>query len=381
MLAARILVVLVALLAVVSLLAGFVRWQALDTDTVEETAELMITDADIQTQIAASLVEQLYANVDVAAALEERLPSDQRALAPVLAGALRELSDRAAQELLERPRAQELWVRSIATTHEQLLRLLDDDLTAVQTEGGFLVLDLRPLVIQLGNQVAVVGRLAEQLPADSGRIELMEADQLETAQDAAQLLKWLGTFLFIVPLALAALALWLAAGRRRVILRSLGFALVLAGILVLVIRGIGGSYVVDNLVATESVRPAAESSWEILTRLLVDGGWLLIILGGVALLGVWLTGASRAATETRRRLAPYLARPEYAFGAAAGLLLLLVWWAPLAQFRRGLAVLAMAVLLGIGVEALRRVTGREFPEEAHPDGVTPAHTGPPDDRP
>ena len=76
---------------------------------------------------------------------------------------------------------------------------------------------------------------------------------------------------------------------------------------------------------------------------------------------MWITGESRAATGARRRLAPYLARPEYAFGAAAALLLLLVWWAPLAQFRRGLAVLAMAVVLAIGVEALRRITGREFP--------------------
>ena len=244
--------------------------------------------------------------------------------------------------MLERPRPQALWVQSISRTHEQLLRLLDDDLTAVQTEDGYLVLNLRPLVIQLGDEVAVAGRLAERLPESSGGIRLMEADQLETAQDLTQLLKSLGTFLFIVPLLLAALALWLAAGRRRVILRSLGFGLVLAGVLVLVVRSLGGSYVVDNLVPNEAGRPAVADAWDILTRLLADGGWFLILFGAAGLLGVWITGESRPATGARRSLAPYLARPEYAFGAAAALLLLLVWWAPLVQFRRGLAVLAMA---------------------------------------
>ena len=141
----------------------------------------------------------------------------------------------------------------------------------------------------------------------------------------------------------------------------LGFALVISGLLVLVARSVGGNYVVDSLVTTETERPAAESAWDILTRLLADSAWLTIALGAIALLGVWLTGESRPATATRRRLAPYLARPEYAFGGAALLLLLLVWWAPVDQFRRGLSVLVAAILLGIGVEALRRFTAKELP--------------------
>ena len=135
MLAARILVVLTTIFAVLALLAGFVRWQALDNDTVEETAELLIADPEIRDRIAASLVEQLYENVDVAAALEERLPEGQQALAPVIAGALRQASDRGAQRLLERPRPQALWVQSISRTHEQLLRLLDDDLDGRPDRG------------------------------------------------------------------------------------------------------------------------------------------------------------------------------------------------------------------------------------------------------
>ena len=85
----RVLVVVGALFAVLSLLAGYIRYQALDTDTVEQTAGELIADPEIRDQIAATMVDQLFANVDVEAALEQRLPPDQKALAGPIAGAVR----------------------------------------------------------------------------------------------------------------------------------------------------------------------------------------------------------------------------------------------------------------------------------------------------
>ena len=175
MLVARVLVVLAAILAVLSMLAGFIRYQALDNETFSESAADLIANDLIRDQIALALVEQLYANVDVADSLEDRLPEDQQGLAGPIAAIGREVADRAAIRVLERPRAQELWVNSLSTTHEQLLRVLDDELTAVSTEDGAIVLNLRPLVIQLGDRVAIFGRVAERLPGDAGRIEVMEA--------------------------------------------------------------------------------------------------------------------------------------------------------------------------------------------------------------
>ena len=184
-------------------------------------------------------------------------------------------------------------MRSLSTTHEQLLRVLNDDLTNVQTEGGVVVLNLRPLVVQLGDQVAIVGRVAERLPADAGRIEIMDAKQLETAQDVTALLDTLGRFIWFLPLGLAALAIWLAGDRRRSIVRSLAIGAIVAALLVLVARSVAGNYVVDNLVKTESVRPAASDTWDILTALLRDGARTLLGVGIVLLIGVWLVGPWR----------------------------------------------------------------------------------------
>jgi hypothetical protein len=379
MLAARLLVVLFAILATIGVLAGFVRYQALDPDTFRGTAEELIANDNVRDEIAVTLVDELYANVDVAATLEERLPAGQQGLSPVIAAGIQEVSYTAARRLLARPRIQDLWVGSLATTHEQVLRVLDDDLTAVSTEDGFVVLNLRPLVIQLGDRIAVFGRVADRLPPDSGRIQIMEAGQLETAQDLTQLLKVIGPIVWLLALVAGAVAIWLAAGRRRAIVGSLAIALAVVGFLILLVRRVAGSYLVDELARSESVKPAVEDAWEILTSLLADGAWTIIGVAVVALVGVWLTGGTELATRGRRWLAPHLARPEIAFGAAATLLLLIVWWGPTEQTRRWQFVLLGVVLLALGTEALRRETARKLPattpapEPAPDEVVTPQH--------
>jgi hypothetical protein len=263
--------------------------------------------------------------------------------------------------LLARPRAQELWVRTITETHRNLLRVLDDDLGPLGTEGGDIVLDLRPLVVQLGDRVAVIGRIDQRIGADAGRIKVMDADQLETAQDLTQILKVLGMWLWLVPIAMWAAALWLARGRRRAILRMIAFGSIVAGLIVLVVRRIVGSTVVDELAQAESAKVAAGDAWDILTSLLRDGGITVVGLGVIILVGVWIAGPSARATDSRRWLAPYLERAEIAFGAAAAFLFLLVWWGPTAQTQRWQLVVAAALVLALGVEVLRRQTAREFP--------------------
>src|SRR4029453_8385161 len=101
MIAARVLVIVGGLVVVLSLIAGYIRFQALDNGSVRTMADQLIADDEVRTQIAAAMVDQLYANVDVGAALEQQLPEDQRGLSGLIASGLREFSDRAAQRLLD----------------------------------------------------------------------------------------------------------------------------------------------------------------------------------------------------------------------------------------------------------------------------------------
>ena len=198
---ARALTVLAILLALVGMLAFYVEHTALDEDGFETISRNLIENDEIRTQVAAKSVDVLFENVDVEAAIAERLPPAQAGLAPVLAGLARSGADRAADAALERPRVQTVWVEVTTRTQRQLVRLLDDDTTFIQTEGGAVVLDLRPIVIELGDQVAVIGRVAERLPETSGRIAIIEESQLETAQSLTKILRAVADWMWIVALA------------------------------------------------------------------------------------------------------------------------------------------------------------------------------------
>ena len=355
---ARVLTVVAILLALVGMVAFYVEHTALDEEGFEAISRNMIENDEIRTQVAAKAVDTLFENVDVEAAIAERLPPAQAGLAPVLAGLARSGADRAADAALERPRVQTVWVEVTTRTQRQLVRLLDDDTTFIETEGGAVVLDLRPIVIQIGDQVAVIGKVAERLPESSGKIAIIEESQLETAQTATKILRSVADWMWLVALVVAALAVWLARGRRRLELRAIALGLLVVGLLLLAVRRFAGDYVVDSLVKDDAVKPAGHDAWSILTQTLADRAWVWIILGVVTLLGVWFVGDSARAARARDAASPVLERRPTTYAIAAGALLALVLVAP--QIARGwLSALLLIALNVAGIEIVRNIVLRE----------------------
>ena len=349
---ARTLTVIAAVLALVGSLAFYVERTLLSEDGFEEIATEMIQSPEIRSQVAATAVEELYANVDVEAEIANRLPEAQKALAPVLAGVVQQGAQEAANRLLERPRIQTLWVRTATATQRQVVKLLDDEGRFVDTEGGVVVLDLRPIIVAIGNESGLVASLADRLPADSGRVTIVTSEQLDTAQTVTRILRALADWVWIIALLLAAAAVWVAKGRRRIELRAIAIAAIVVGVLELLVRRVAGTYLVDQL-TTDATRPAGQDVWSILTQGLADRGWVLIILGLLLLVGVWLVGSTGLAGRARRLVAPVAEKPLWTYGAVAGLVVVLAALVPL--FQRGwLSFLVFIVLLAIGVEVLRR---------------------------
>ncbi len=296
----------------------------------------------------------LFGNVDVEAAIAERLPPAQKGLAPVLAGLARSGADRAADAALERPRVQTVWVEVTTRAQRQLVRLLDDDTTFIQTEGGAVVLDLRPIVIELGDQVAVIGKVAERLPESAGRIAIIEESQLETAQTATKVLRAVADWMWLVALAVAALAVWLARGRRRLELRAIAIGLVVVGLLLLAVRRFAGDYLVDELAKDDAVKPAAHDAWNILTQVLADRAWVWIILGVVTIVGVWFVGDTGRAAQARDAAHPVLENRLATYAVAAGALLVLALVAPTVATSWVMALI-LIVLIVAGIEVVRRI--------------------------
>jgi hypothetical protein len=355
---ARVLTLLAILLALVGMVAFYVEHTALDEDGFETISRNMIQNDEIRTQVAAKSVDTLFGNIDVEAAIAEQLPPAQQRLAPVLTGLARSGADRAADAALGRPRVQTLWVEATTRTQRQLVELLDDESTFIETEGGAVVLDLRPIVIQLGDQVAVIGKVAERLPESSGRIVIIEESQLETAQTITRILRAVADWMWLVALAVAALAVWVARGRRRLELRAIALGLLVVGLLLLAVRRFAGNYLVDELAQDDAVKPAAQDAWDILTQVLADRAWVWIVFGVVTLLGVWFVGDTRLAARARAAAGPTLASRPATYGIAAVAVLGLVLVAP--QLARGwLSALLLIGLAVVGIEVVRGIVARD----------------------
>jgi hypothetical protein len=354
------------LILLVGSLTVWVERQALDTDAWVDVSSELLEDDDVREALSVYIVDQLYTNVDVEARLEQRLPPEFEGLAAPISGALRPASESAVDRFLQRPRVQELWEDVNREAHEALLRILEDDTReGVSTAEGTVTLDLRAFILEISDELGIGEGLEARIPEGAGQLVVLESGQLSTAQDAVQLIKALSWLVIVLAFAAFAGAVWLARDRRAM-LRNVGAIFVLTGIVLLIIRKLVGSYLVDALAEGELNRDAAGASWLIGTGLLAEVAWALVIYGVVMLLGAVLAGPLGVAQRLRGAIAPTLRdRPGLAWAVLAGVYLLVVLWGPVPALRTWLGVLFLGGLIALGFEAFRRVTMRG-PETSGP---------------
>ena len=252
--------------------------------------------------------------------------------------------------------------------------MLEDDTRGnVTTGGGTVTLNLRTLVVNIGTELGFGEELDARLPPDAGQIVILQSDQLEAAQNGVKAVKWMSWLVILIAFVCFAGAIWLARGRREM-LRNVGVAFFLVGILLLVIRRVVGNYIVDALTSGESLRDAVNSTWFIGTSLLSEVAWALIVYGVIILIGTWLAGPHKYAARVRGFIGPTLRdRPGLAWGVLAAVYLLVALWAPVPALQNWLGILLLAGLVALGFEAFRRVViGELGPGEGSPPPSAPA---------
>jgi hypothetical protein len=350
---------LVAFLAIFSI---WVNRQALNTDNWVDTSDKVLQNDEVKTQLSNYLADELFANVDVQAQLETTFPPRLAPLAGPAAGALHQLAPQVAERALETSQAESAWHSANRAAHENLLKILNDEGSAVSTGGGEVTLDLKTLLSESSGQLGVAGKLASKIPDDAAQLTILESDQLSMAQDISKLVRKLPIVLTLLALLLYGLAIYLAGPRRRQALRSVGFGFIVAGILSLLLRGAAGNTMVDALAGNEAVKPAVEAVWGIGTGLLVTVAVSAITFGILLVIAAWVAGPSRIASNLRHEAAPYLRERRGATYAVAGAIFLaLILWAPVVAFQKPIGLILLAALMVFGTETLRRKTEAEFP--------------------
>lgn len=356
-----IVLVIAGLLLLLSAFAVWINRVALNTDVFTSTSTSLLDNDEIRSAVANRAVDELFANVDVQAELEEQLPDDYQGLSGAATAGLRQAAYQIVDRALEQPVFQQLFKISLEQSHQTLVQVLEGGGDRVSTEDGEVVLELRPIILEAADRIGLGQQAADKLPDNAGSIVILRSDELDTAQSVFQLLKTLAWVLPLLTLVAFGIAVWLARDRRRSV-RGIGIALIVVGLLGLVAANLTRNYVVGSLVAREDDRRAADNAWNILTDLMRGSFRLMVVVGMLFLIASWLAGPGRRAFGARGWLAPVLQGRVWAYVALGVIGLLLLIRSEVQDFSR---ILVIAILLALGaawIELMRRQTEREFPD-------------------
>jgi hypothetical protein len=357
----RALVIAASLLAVIACFATWAERQALTTDDWVETSGRLLENEEIRSALANYAVAQLYANVDVETELDEALPKNFKRLSGPASSGLRELAINGAERVLATSRFLEVWKNANRAAHQTLVNIIEDKGDAVSTSGGEVELKLRPLIIQVANQLGLGRDLADRLPPDVGNLRILRSDELGLAQTIAKLVRGLALVTSLLALALFALAIYLSRGYRWITVLGVGVGLILVGIVVLILREVAGNVVVDQL-ASQSAEPAAESAWSIGTSLLASIARNVIVFGVFFVIAAWLASPHRSSVATRRAVTPVLRDYPVWVGAVFGVVALIWVLSGIDSMRAILTRLLLIAMAGVGLFELRRTSMAEFPD-------------------
>jgi hypothetical protein len=151
----RSLVVLASVVLVLSMIANWVQTQLLDSNQLSGQTSAILKNPDVQEQLSLFAVDQLYANVDVQASIEQRLPSAAQPLAAPITALTRQLATNVAQKALASPQVQSLVSNAVGRAQAQFVDLIENKDQFVSTTGGQVTLEYGSIIADLATRLGV----------------------------------------------------------------------------------------------------------------------------------------------------------------------------------------------------------------------------------
>ena len=375
---AMVLVVLATFIGILALLSTWTKRQVFDTDQWVTTSSELLADDTIRTQIATKLTSEIFSSGVVQAEVANVLPPKAAPLAGPASAGLSQLFERAVNKLLETAAVQQLWEEANRAASTTFIAIADDEpiatgvLGKAQGAAGSTSLDLTKI------KAAVTEKLGIELPESglgSGQaaqaavqagnaqagIEVLAPDEVSTVRDIANLIQKGSVVLLLLTFLLYVIAIAITGGSRLRTVTQVGLSLIIVGFATLMARKLLGNYLVDELAASDSAKPAADAVWEIVTDLMRSMAVATIAYGVVILLGALLSGPTKAATRVRQFIAPALRDPMWAAAGTALAIILLIWWSPTPAFNDPLGIVLVLALVIAGVVAIRHQVVKENP--------------------
>ncbi|MEU1317230.1 hypothetical protein [Streptomyces tibetensis] len=307
-----VLLLLALLLAPLAVVAAWVHDTVSDTGRYVATVAPLASAPPVQDVLINRLTDRVVDNVDVPAVTDSLVRTLQDAGAPpsVLDGAaslegplrnaVRTVVDRAVTRVITSDAFPQVWEGANRRSHAAVVNMLTGDREgAVGAVNGTIQLDVGELVDQVRERLVDAGfEKAAAIPDTDRTITLFETEQLGKAQDAMRLLDVLGTWLPVLTVVVAALAVWTAPAHRvMLMITATGVGVMMVGLLV--------ALAVVRRVYLDSVPPAvlpgdaAATVYDTFVRFLRDSTLTLLVVSVITALVAYLYGPGRLARGVR----------------------------------------------------------------------------------
>jgi hypothetical protein len=351
-------------LALLSVVAIWLRVTVLNTDHYVNTVAPIAAQPAVQRAVAAKLDTAINSKIDFDQLARDVLPDRADVLAPAIATGVQSQIRSRLNEFTASPRFQQLWTDANRRAHSRLVELLTVGRSKrLALQGDTVYLDLSPAVQRVKDALNERGltRIANAIPPTvDGRIKLVQSSAISDAQGGIKLLKAAAIVLpFLALICLAASAALTKPWRRGVMHAAIGVAVSMLILIALV--AIGRSAYLDALSNGALPRDAASDIFDQVAAFLRHGVRIVAAVAvalavvafifGLPLRRYAVTGWRRFATDARTTwISEHERNLMIGVGVAAGLVLLV--WSPLT----GGTVLILVIVAGALVAAIAAIS-------------------------
>jgi hypothetical protein len=285
-----------------------------DEDNFVSTTTEVFENERVQEVLATRLTEVIMTRTDIAANitqglvnLEERAGDNAPPGIPLLAAPITRLATDTIYDLclraLQSDALNQILDTALRATHRAVMAVIDDDQGLLQESNGQIVLNLRPVIESVVQQLAgergeeALGRL--DIPEDAGMIVIRDEAQNPWIWKAA---KWIDDFDPIIPIVTAVvfiLAILVAKSRRRAII-AVGATLAIVAGLTLLALGAPVKELATSWPRTDEGQEAAKEAYDIILNSFRRQQFFTVILGLGMVLVASAAGDRRLAEAVRR---------------------------------------------------------------------------------
>ncbi|WP_328492217.1 hypothetical protein OHS59_05250 [Streptomyces sp. NBC_00414] len=311
-LGATILLLAALLLAPLAVVAAWVHDTVSDTDRYVATVAPLASDPAVQKLVTDRLTDRVVEQVDVEAVTASltkvladsgappRVVAGSEALTGPLTSAVRTVVRRNVDRVVTSDLFQQAWEGSNRRAHAAVLSMLTGERQgALRASGDAIELDIGSVVDQVRQRLVDQGfERAAAIPDSDRTVTLFRTAELNRAQGTMRVLDIVGTWLPVLTVALAALAVWTAPKHRSMLLiTALGIGLMMV-VLLIALAAMRRVYL-DTVPAATLPPDAAAAIFDTFVRFLRDSTRTLLVVALITALAAYLYGPGRAAVGVR----------------------------------------------------------------------------------